>query len=181
MALGLTEEHAQLADSVRAWAQRHSPPAVARAAADGGTPGSDTPGSDTSGGRPDGGAAHYRDVLRPSLADQGLLGLHVSEADGGQGFGLPELAITVEELGRALVPGGFVPTALTAAVLVAAGLTGKLVSVLAHGEGNGAVALSADLTADGRPGRRPDHQRQRRCRPRRTRCGRRDPPGAVGP
>ena len=142
MALGLTEEHAQLADSVRAWAQRHSPPAVARAAADG-----DTSGSDTPGGGPDGGAAHYRDVLRPSLADQGLLGLHISEADGGQGFGLPELTIAVEELGRAVVPGGFVPTALTAAVLVAGGLTGKLVSVLAHGEGNGAVALSADLTA----------------------------------
>ncbi len=133
MALGLTADHAQLADSVRAWAQRHSPPAVARAAADGDTP--------------DGGAAHYREALRPSLADQGLLGLHVPEADGGQGFGLPELAVAVEELGRALVPGGFVPTALTAAVLVAGGLTGKLVSVLAHGDGNGAVALAADITA----------------------------------
>jgi len=133
MALGLTEEHIQLADSVRAWAQRHSPPAVARAAAD--------------GAAGDGGAAHYRDVLRPSLADQGLLGLHVPEADGGQGFGLPELTIAIEELGRALVPGGFVPTALAAAVLVAGGQTGKLVSVLAHGDGNGALALAADITA----------------------------------
>src|ERR1700727_2713802 len=104
MALGLTEEHAQLADSVRPWAQRHSPPAVARSAVDGGTP----------GGGPDGGAAHYREVLRPSLADQGLLGLHVAEADGGRGFGLPERTVAVEELGRDLVPGGFVPTALAA-------------------------------------------------------------------
>src|SRR5271169_4741666 len=103
MALGLTEEHAQLADSVRAWTQRHSPPAVARAAAD--------------GAAKDGGATHYRDVLRTSLADQGLLGLHVPEADGGKGFGLPELTVAVEELGRALVPGGFLPTALAAAVL----------------------------------------------------------------
>jgi 3-oxochol-4-en-24-oyl-CoA dehydrogenase len=133
MALGLTEEHAQLADSVRAWTQRHSPAAVARAAAD--------------GDARDGGATQYRDALRTSLADQGLLGLHVPEADGGQGFGLPELTVAVEELGRALVPGGFVPTALAAAVLVAGGLTGKLVSVLAHGEGNGAVALAADITA----------------------------------
>ena len=133
MALGLTEEHAQLADSVRAWARRHSPPDVARTAAD----------ADAR----DGGAAHYRDVLRPGLADQGLLGLHVPEADGGQGFGLPELTVVVEELGRALVPGGFVPSALAAAVLVAGGLTGKLVSVLAHGDGNGAVALAADITA----------------------------------
>jgi 3-oxochol-4-en-24-oyl-CoA dehydrogenase len=131
MALGLTAEHAQLADSVRAWAERHSPPAVARAVADG----------------KEDGAAQYRDSLRPSLADQGLLGLHVPEADGGQGFGLPELTVAVEELGRALVPGGLVPTALASAVLVAAGQTGKLVGVLAHGEGNGAVAFTADLTA----------------------------------
>ncbi|HEY2314199.1 MAG TPA: acyl-CoA dehydrogenase [Streptosporangiaceae bacterium] len=131
MALGLTEEHTQLADSVRAWAERHSPPTVPRAVADGQTDG----------------AAQYRDALQPSLAGQGLLGLHVPEADGGQGFGLPELTVAVEELGRALVPGGFVPTTLASAVLVAAGVTGKLVAVLAHGDGNGAVALAADLTA----------------------------------
>jgi 3-oxochol-4-en-24-oyl-CoA dehydrogenase len=135
MALGLTEELTQLADSVRAWAERHSPPAVARAVADG----------------KEDGPAHYRDALRPSLVDQGLLGLHVPETDGGQGFGLPELTVAVEELGRALVPGGLVPTALASAVLVAAGVTGKLVSVLAHGDGNGAVALAADLTAAAAP------------------------------
>ena len=131
MALGLTEEHTQLADSVRAWTERHSPPTMARAVADG----------------QEDGAAQYRDALQPSLAGQGLLGLHVPEADGGQGFGLPELTVAVEELGRALVPGGFVPTTLASAVLVAAGVTGKLVAVLAHGDGNGAVALAADLTA----------------------------------
>jgi len=131
MALGLTEEHAQLADSVRAWAERHSPPELTRAVAD---------------GKQDG-AAHYRDTLRASLADQGLLGLHIAESDGGQGFGMPELTVAAEELGRALVPGGFVPTALASAVLVAAGVTGKLVSVLANGEGNGAVALAAHYTA----------------------------------
>ncbi|HSR87176.1 MAG TPA: acyl-CoA dehydrogenase [Streptosporangiaceae bacterium] len=131
MALGLTEELRQLADSVRAWAERHSPPEVARAVAD---------------GKQDG-AAQYRDALRPSLAGQGLLGLHVAESDGGQGFGLPELTVAVEELGRALVPGAFVPTALASAVLVGAGVTGKLLATLTHGDGNGAVALAADLTA----------------------------------
>jgi len=131
MAIGVTEEHGQLADSVRAWTERHSTPEVARAVAD---------------GKQDG-TAHYRDALRPSLADQGLHGLHVPESDGGQGFGLPELAVAVEELGRALVPGAFVPTALASAVLVAAGATGKLVTVLANGEGNGAVALAAHFTA----------------------------------
>ena len=136
MALGLTEEHVQLTQSVRAWAERHSPPAVARAAADGS----------------DGGARSYAEALRPSLADQGLLGLHVPEADGGQGFGLAELTVAVEELGRALVPGSFVPTALAAAALVSAGLSGKLVAALVHGDGNAAVALSADLTAEDSPG-----------------------------
>jgi alkylation response protein AidB-like acyl-CoA dehydrogenase len=131
MALGVTEELGQLADSVRAWADRHSPAETTRAVANGEADG----------------VARYRDVLRPSLADQGLLGLHVPESDGGQGFGLPEVTVALEELGRALVPGGFVPTALASAVLVAAGVTGKLSALLAHGDGNGAVALTAELTA----------------------------------
>jgi 3-oxochol-4-en-24-oyl-CoA dehydrogenase len=131
MALGLTDELTQLAASVRGWAERHSPPTVARAVADG----------------KEDGAAQYHDSLRPSLAEQGLLGLHVPETDGGQGFGLTELTVAVEQLGRALVPGGFVPTTLASAVLVAGGVTGKLVTLLAHGDGNGAVALAADLTA----------------------------------
>ena len=129
MALALTEEQLQLAQSARAWAGRHSPPPVARAATK------------------DGGSTSYRDALRPALADQGLLGLHVPEADGGQGAGLAELAIAVEQLGRALVPGSFVPTVLASAALVAAGVTGKVVASLADGSGNAAVALTADLTA----------------------------------
>jgi 3-oxochol-4-en-24-oyl-CoA dehydrogenase len=135
MAIALTEEHAQLADSVRAWAERSSPTSVVRAAADG----------------EDGGARSYRETLRPGLAGQGLLGLHVPEADGGQGFGLAELVIATEELGRALVPGSFVPTALASAVLVAAGLSGKVVTALADGGGNAAVALSADLQGTAGP------------------------------
>ncbi len=132
MTLALTEEHVQLADSVRAWAQRNSPAPVARLAAD----------SD------DCGTARYRDVLRPSMADQGLHGLHVPEVKGGQGFGLSELVIAVGELGRALVPGGFVPTALASAVLAAAGASGKIVGPLADGSQNGAVALGSELRAE---------------------------------
>ena len=80
-----------------------------------------------------------------ALAAQGLLGLHVPEADGGQGGGLGELAIAIEELGRALTPGSFVPTVLASAVLTAAGVTGKALAALTDGSGNGAVALAADL------------------------------------
>jgi alkylation response protein AidB-like acyl-CoA dehydrogenase len=136
MALALGEDHAQLADSVRSWAARTCPPPAVRTAADG----------------DDSGAALYRDTLRPGLAELGVLGLHLPEADGGQGAGLTELAIAAEELGHALVPGDFVPTVLAAAVLAAAGLSGKVVASLAQGTGNGAVALTADIQATGRPG-----------------------------
>jgi alkylation response protein AidB-like acyl-CoA dehydrogenase len=129
MALALTEDHVQLADSVRAWSERTSPPSAVRAAADG----------------DDSGTAFYRDTIRPGLADLGVLGLHLPEADGGQGAGLTELAVAMEELGRALVPGGCVPAVLTSAVLVAAGLSGKVVASLAQGSGNGAIALTADI------------------------------------
>ena len=44
------------------------------------------------------------------IADLGWLGLHLPEDHGGSGFGLPELVVVVEELGRALTPGPFVPT-----------------------------------------------------------------------
>ena len=39
--------------------------------------------------------------------DLGLQGIHVPEEHGGQGFGLLELGIACEELGRALVPTPF--------------------------------------------------------------------------
>src|SRR5215469_13443110 len=131
MALGLTEEHLQLAETVRRWAQRNCPPDVVRAAADG----------------PDSGSARYLETLAPGLAEQGLLGLHVPDEDGGQGYGLPELAVALEELGRALVPGAFLPTVFASAALVAAGVTGKLVTALADGSKAGAVGLAAGLTA----------------------------------
>jgi 3-oxochol-4-en-24-oyl-CoA dehydrogenase len=130
MTLGLTEEHLQLAETVGAWAQRHCPPEVARAAADG----------------PDSGSAHYLQALAPGLAEQGLLGLHLPEEDGGQGYGLPELAVALEELGRALVPGAFLPTVFASAALVAGGATGKLVASLADGSRTAAVGLAAGLT-----------------------------------
>jgi 3-oxochol-4-en-24-oyl-CoA dehydrogenase len=130
MTLGLTEEHLQLAESVAAWAQRHCPPDAVRAAAD----------------APDSGSAHYLASLAPGLAEQGLLGLHVPEDDGGQGFGLPELAVALEELGRSLVPGAFLPTVFASAALVGAGVAGKLVTGLADGSKTGAVGLVAGLT-----------------------------------
>ncbi len=130
MALGLTEEHLELAEAIRGWAQRNSPPEVVRAAADGS----------------DRGAAHYQESLAPSLGEQGVLSLHVPDEDGGQGYGLPELAVALEELGRALVPGAFLPTVLASAALVSAGVTGKLLVGLADGSSAGSVSLATGLT-----------------------------------
>ena len=39
------------------------------------------------------------------LAELGWLGLHIAEEHGGSGFGLPELVVVIEELGRAVAPG----------------------------------------------------------------------------
>src|SRR5260370_37946109 len=135
MALGLTEEHHHLAEAVRSWARRNCPAEVVRAAADG----------------PDNGAAQYLESFGPSLAEQGVLGLHLPEEDGGQGYGLPELAVAVEELGRALVPGVFLPTVLTSAVLAAAGAGGKLGAGLAAGARTGAGCLAGGLTGSTDP------------------------------
>src|SRR5712692_1863257 len=136
MALGLTPEHLELADAVRGWAQRHSPAETVRAAAN----------------SEDSGAGHYREHLAPALAAQGLFGLHLAEADGGQGFGLPELAVAAEELGRALLPGGYLPTVLASAVLAqTADAPGGMLAKLADGSLTATVSLAAALSASPGP------------------------------
>ena len=91
--------------------------------------------------------------LWPGLVELGWLGLHVPEADGGSGYGLEELVVVVEELGRVVAPGPFVPTVIASAVLAAVGddTTRKAhLPGLADGTVAGAVALDADVTvADG--------------------------------
>src|SRR4051812_4003796 len=51
----------------------------------------------------------------------GWLGLHLPEEHGGSGYSLSELVIVVEELGRAITPGPFVPTVVASAVIAASG------------------------------------------------------------
>src|SRR5262249_22711270 len=92
------------------------------------------------------------DEPRPDLwaeyASLGWLGLHVSEEHGGAGAGLEELVVAVEELGRALAPGAFVPTVIASAVLEAAGddaLAKQHVPALADGSHAAGVALTSDV------------------------------------
>ena len=68
MAIGLTEEHEALAESVRGFAERNIPATAVRAALDA--------------------ENETRPEFWPALAEQGLLGLHLDEEHGVLGFGL---------------------------------------------------------------------------------------------
>ncbi|OBA39370.1 acyl-CoA dehydrogenase [Rhodococcus sp. 852002-51564_SCH6189132-a] len=120
MTLGLSDEDRELRDSVRGWAARHATPDVIRTAVEAKT--------------------EARPTYWSSFAELGMLGLHLPEEVGGAGFGLLETAIVAEELGRAMVPGPFLPTAIVSAVLDEAGRRSEL-DGLADGSLFGAVAL----------------------------------------
>jgi 3-oxochol-4-en-24-oyl-CoA dehydrogenase len=87
------------------------------------------------------------------LVDLGWLGLHVAEAHGGSGYGLEELVVVTEELGRAVAPGPFVPTVIASAVLSAVGgeVAARHLPGLVDGSLPAAVALGGSVTvADGK-------------------------------
>ena len=86
------------------------------------------------------------------LGELGWLGLHLPEEYGGSGFGLPELVIVAEQMGRAIAPGPFVPTATASAVLAAIGsgaVRQRWLPGLADGSVVGAVALEGHVSVAG--------------------------------
>jgi alkylation response protein AidB-like acyl-CoA dehydrogenase len=92
------------------------------------------------------------DEPRPSfwseLAGLGWLGLHIDEEHGGSGYGLPELVVVIEELGRAVAPGPFVPTVIASAVIAADGTTdqkARLLPGLIDGSVTAGVGLGGAL------------------------------------
>ncbi|MFJ9107799.1 acyl-CoA dehydrogenase [Streptomyces sp. NPDC102283] len=135
--IGITEEHRALAHSVRGWLARAAPPGEVRELLDAGSPAA--PGE-----RP----AHWE-----ALAAQGLTGIHLPEAYGGGGGDLLDLAVVLEEAAYASLPGPYLATALTSAVLrhaVAAGAEalGGPLRELAAGDRTAALALApGTLTA----------------------------------
>ncbi|MFP4514042.1 MAG: acyl-CoA dehydrogenase family protein, partial [Acidimicrobiales bacterium] len=58
--------------------------------------------------------------LWTEITNVGWLGLHLPEDQGGSGYGMEELVVVVEELGKAVAPGPFVPTVIASAVIDAA-------------------------------------------------------------
>lgn len=131
MPIAITSEHSDLADSVRSLVARVAPSEVLHEALD---------------------ADWQNPISNPppywkAAADQGLQGVHLSEAVGGQGFGILELAITLAEFGYGAVPGPFVPSAIAAALISADNPEAKVLTGLASGETIAAYAIDSGLTA----------------------------------
>ncbi len=96
MPIPLTDEHEELRRSASRFLASHSGPEVARALLD-----------------------VEVEELQPvwtAMADAGWPGIHLPEAHGGQGFGLLELAVILEETGWAMSPGPLLPTAAVSAL-----------------------------------------------------------------
>lgn len=78
-------------------------------------------------------------------ADQGYTGLMFPEEYGGVGLGLVEMAATLEEMGRALLPGPFVSTVLFAGTALSSGVNDRLkhtyLSAICRGEARATVAV----------------------------------------
>ncbi|HEU5085754.1 MAG TPA: acyl-CoA dehydrogenase [Acidimicrobiales bacterium] len=128
--IGIDDDQVALRDTVRRWVTDRRPVRDARAALD----------ADAA-------------VLPPwwaEVAALGWLGLHVPESDGGAGAGLVELAVVLEELGRACAPGPFLPTVVASAAVDRFGeapALRKALAGLADGTERAGVALSLPSAA----------------------------------
>jgi alkylation response protein AidB-like acyl-CoA dehydrogenase len=84
------------------------------------------------------------DVWR-KCADQGYTGLIFPEEYGGVGLGLVEMTATLEEMGRALLPGPFVSTVLLAGTALSSGANERLkhtfLAPICRGEARATVAV----------------------------------------
>ena len=134
MSIAITEDHRSLADTVSAFVQKRDARGAARSLLES--------------------AAEPLPAFWNELVGLGWLGLHLPEDVGGSGYGIEELVIVVEELGRAVAPGPFVPTVIASAVLNAIGdaaTKAALLAGLADGSTLGAVGLAGSLVvADGK-------------------------------
>ncbi|MEB3031224.1 acyl-CoA dehydrogenase [[Mycobacterium] nativiensis] len=132
MGIAITEDHRELAHVVRSFLQARGARGAARELLDAG------------------------DEQRPSfwaeLAGLGWLGLHIAEEYGGAGCGLPESVVVVEEFGRAVAPGPFVPTVTASAVIASTGTEdqrARLLPGLVDGTVTAGIGPHTNLTATG--------------------------------
>ena len=97
MSIALTDDHVELASVVREFAVDRKVRAQARDRLDA--------------------PEEARPTFWAEIAELGWLGLHVAEEYGGSGFGIAELVVVTEELGRAVAPGPFLPTVVASATV----------------------------------------------------------------
>ena len=129
MSIAITEDHRSLAETVSGFALKRDARGAARALLES--------------------ADESLPELWPELVGLGWLGLHLPEQYGGSGYTLEELVIVVEELGRAMTPGPFVPTVIASATLAAVAddaTKARLLPGFADGSILGAVALNGSVT-----------------------------------
>ncbi|ORW32806.1 acyl-CoA dehydrogenase [Mycobacterium paraense] len=127
MGIALTDDHRELAEVARAFLTAQKARWAARSLLDA----TDEP----------------RPPFWHNLVELGWLGLHIDEEHGGSGYGLPELVVVVEELGRAVAPGPFVPTVIASAVVAKDG-TPEQKSRLLPGLIDGTVTAGIGLAGD---------------------------------
>ncbi|WP_204079378.1 acyl-CoA dehydrogenase [Mycobacterium riyadhense] len=140
MGIALTDDHRELAEVARAFLTSQKARWAARSLLDA-----------TDEARP---------PFWPNLVELGWLGLHIDEEHGGSGYGLPELVVVIEELGRAIAPGPFVPTVIASAVIAkeataeqkARLLPGLIDGTVTAGVGLGGGVQLNDGVADGEAG-----------------------------
>src|SRR5271166_2717928 len=140
MGIALTDDHRELADVARAFLTSQKARWAARSLLD----------------APD----ESRPPFWHDLVELGWLGLHIDEEYGGSGYGLPELVVVIDELGRAVAPGPFVPTVIASAVIAKDGTAdqkSRLLPGLIDGTVTAGIGLDGHVriengTADGDAG-----------------------------
>jgi 3-oxochol-4-en-24-oyl-CoA dehydrogenase len=136
--LAVTDDHTELAATVRRWAEARGLLDEARAALEAPT-------------RAAAGEGHEADALPQwwvEVAEMGWLGLAVGVEHGGQGYGLAELAVVLEELGRWCAPGPLLPTVVAAVAIDRWAGDSGLARPLVDGTMVGGLALAGDLVVD---------------------------------
>jgi len=106
MGIALTQDQKDLAEAVREFTARHAPATRTR---------------EEFAGLAEGKLPAAWDALR----SQGFLAVHLPESAGGDGGGITELAVILEETARGLLPGPLLPTVLTSLAVARYG-TGAL-------------------------------------------------------
>jgi alkylation response protein AidB-like acyl-CoA dehydrogenase len=131
MDFDFTQEQVMLRNLTREFLSRESTPRAVRAAMD-----------DPRG---------FSDATWRQMAEMGLPGVAIDAGYGGQGLGMVELALVLDEMGRAAYPGPYFATALLAASAIAAGgqenQMARYLPDMAHGRTRATLALIEDALA----------------------------------